>query len=150
MTTVMRSLPKPRSDRGAARRTSGPSASARPAGSPGAGRPSAGPIAALSGSATLRLRLYIAGEGPNSRAALANLQALLRAHGPADCELEVVDCLREPIRALRDGVLVTPTLLRLSPLPSQTIVGTLSRTRSVLAALGLPAPQDRLDEASND
>ncbi len=98
----------------------------------------------------MRLRLYIAGEGPNSKLALANLRDLLEAHGPADYELEVIDCLREPLRALRDGVLVTPTLLRLSPGPTQTIVGTLSRTRSVLAALGLPVPDERFEEASDD
>lgn len=47
------------------------------------------------------------------------------------------DCIRDPRRALRDGVLVTPTLVRVTPLPVSTIVGTLSDTRGVAAALGL-------------
>ena len=107
------------------------------------------PVAA-SARAALWLRLYFAGDGPNSRTALANLRRLLAAHGPAEYDLQVVDCLREPLRALRDGVLVTPTLLRVAPTPAQTIVGTLSESRSVLAALGLPLPDDSLEEASDD
>ena len=91
-----------------------------------------------SGAGALRLRLYIAGGAPNSTLAQANLAALLEAHGVTDHELEVIDCIRDPRRALRDGVLVTPTLLRVSPSPQQTIVGTLSDTRRVAAALDLP------------
>jgi circadian clock protein KaiB len=52
--------------------------------------------------------------------------------------LEVVDFLREPQRALADGVIVTPTLVRLAPLPMRKVIGTLRDTLTVLAALGLP------------
>ena len=90
------------------------------------------------GPGTLELRLYIAGGAPNSTLAEANLMALLDAHGITDHALEVIDCIRDPRRALQDGVLVTPTLLRVAPAPQQTIVGTLSDTRRVAAALGLP------------
>ena len=86
----------------------------------------------------LKLRLYVAGGAPNSTLAEANLMALLETHGVTDHELEIVDCIRDPRRALRDGVLVTPTLLRVAPAPQQTIVGTLSDARRVAAALGLP------------
>ncbi len=54
-----------------------------------------------------------------------------------DYELEIVDCIREPQRALQDGVLVTPTLLKLAPAPEETIIGTLSDARRVALALGL-------------
>ncbi len=84
------------------------------------------------------MRLYVAGEAPNSRAALANLRALLAKYGPERYDLEIVDCLTEPLRVLRDGILVTPTLQRLAPGPVQTIVGTLSQTTAVVRALGLP------------
>ncbi len=86
----------------------------------------------------LRVRLYVAGEAPNSRAALANLRALLLRYGPEDYDLDIVDCLREPLRVLRDGILVTPTLQRVAPGPVQTIVGNLSDTAAVVRALGLP------------
>jgi hypothetical protein len=48
----------------------------------------------------------------------------------------VVDILREPLLALVEGILVTPTLVRLSP-PVRHIVGDLSDRAIVLCALGL-------------
>lgn len=90
----------------------------------------------------LSLRLYVAGRAPNSAAALANLRALL-AEAPVDArtaDLEVVDVLEEPARALGDGVIVSPTLVRLSPAPEVRIVGSLSNLPAVRAALGLENP----------
>jgi circadian clock protein KaiB len=90
------------------------------------------------GAATgLRLRLYVAAAAPNSVQAQSNLRALLEAAGAHDASVDVVDCIREPQRALRDGVLVTPTLVKLGPSPTCTIVGALSDRRAVLLALGL-------------
>jgi circadian clock protein KaiB len=88
----------------------------------------------------LVLRLYIAGSAPNSTRAHANLLALLERAGRTDYDLEVVDCIREPQRALRDGVLVTPTLLKLEPPPRETVIGTLSDARQIALALGLAEP----------
>jgi len=48
----------------------------------------------------------------------------------------VVDILQEPLRALVEGILVTPTLVRLSP-PVRHIVGDLRDRGIVLRALGL-------------
>jgi circadian clock protein KaiB len=84
-----------------------------------------------------KFRLYIAGGAQNSAQALANLNALCRAHLPDRHEIEVVDVFREPKRALADGILMTPTLVRLAPSPIQKIVGTLSHAQTVLEALGL-------------
>lgn len=85
------------------------------------------------------LRLYVAGHAPNSAAALTNLRALLPAGETAEgsVELEVVDVLKDPGRALAEGVLVSPTLVRLSPLPVVRIVGSLSDRQTVRLALGL-------------
>jgi circadian clock protein KaiB len=85
----------------------------------------------------MRLRLYIAGAAPNSRRALANLKAMLDAHGPEGCHLEVVDVLLDTQRALTDRVLVTPTLKKLSPAPTAELVGDLSEHARVLQALGI-------------
>jgi circadian clock protein KaiB len=90
----------------------------------------------------LVLRLYVAGDGPNSVAARANLKRLLAARNPASYSVEIVDCLRDPLRAIEEGVLVTPTLLRLAPSPRRTIIGSLSATSNVEAALDLePVPE---------
>jgi circadian clock protein KaiB len=85
----------------------------------------------------LLLRLYVAGSAPNSARAHANLLALLERAGSRDHRLEIVDCIQEPQRALQDGVRVTPTLLKLSPAPAETIIGTLSDARQVALTLGL-------------
>jgi circadian clock protein KaiB len=85
----------------------------------------------------LVLRLYVAGDAPNSAAARVNLRRVLASQDPASYVLEIVDCLRQPMRALQEGVLVTPTLGRVEPEPTQTIIGSLSDSARVLQALGL-------------
>lgn len=83
----------------------------------------------------LRLRLYVAGTAPNSLRALANARAICDEHFASCHELEIVDLLEFPLRALADGIVVTPTLLKLSPPPQQRLIGNLSDTPRVLAAL---------------
>lgn len=84
-----------------------------------------------------RFRLYVAGDGLNSAQAAANLAALCRAYLPKRHEIEVVDVFRQPKRALAEGIFMTPTLVKLGPLPVRIIVGTLSETEIVLQALAL-------------
>jgi circadian clock protein KaiB len=84
-----------------------------------------------------KFRLYIAGDALNSAQAVVNLKALCRTHLANRCEIEVVDVFREPKRALADSIFMTPTLIKLAPLPDRRIVGTLSQTQPVLQALGL-------------
>ena len=82
----------------------------------------------------LKLRLYIAGDAPNSTQARANLAALCRSH---PCQIEVIDVFRNPKRALADGIFMTPTLVKCSPSPVRRIVGTLGHAQTVWQALGL-------------
>ncbi len=86
-----------------------------------------------------RFRLYVAGDAPNSAQAQANLMALCQTNLPDRYEIEVVDVLKTPILALNDNVLMTPTLLKLSPTPIRRIVGSLSQMQTVLDTLGLQA-----------
>jgi len=83
------------------------------------------------------LRLYITGRAPNSLQALANLDAICKEHFKDGLRLEVVDVLEHPRRAMADGVLVSPSLTRVRPLPGVNLVGTLSDRAKVLHALGL-------------
>ena len=83
------------------------------------------------------LRLYIAGGAPNSVQAIANLEAICREHLKGGHRLEVVDVLKHPQRAMAEGVLVTPSLARISPGPLANVVGNLSDSAKVLLALGL-------------
>jgi circadian clock protein KaiB len=86
---------------------------------------------------TVKLRLYVAGGAPNSVRAIANLAAICKEHLASAFKLEIVDVLKSPLRALADGILVTPHLAKLSPAPAARIVGNLSDRASVLTALGI-------------
>jgi circadian clock protein KaiB len=83
------------------------------------------------------LRLYVAGSAPNSVQAIANLEAICAEYLKDGHRLEVVDVLESPKRAMNEGVLVTPSLAKLSPRPVAQVVGNLSDKKQVLIALGL-------------
>lgn len=85
--------------------------------------------------------LYVAGDSPNSARARRNLEQLCHAHLAGRCAITVVDVLIDPMQALGDGVVVTPTLVKRAPGARRTIIGDLSRTPEVLAALELPLPE---------
>jgi circadian clock protein KaiB len=84
-----------------------------------------------------KFRLYVAGDALNSAQARANLAALCQVHLAGRCQIDIVDVYKEPQRALADAIFMTPTLVKLAPLPERSIVGTLSQTQTVLQALGL-------------
>ena len=86
-----------------------------------------------------KFRLYIADDAQNGAQARSNLISLCRTYLPDQHEIEIVDVLLEPKRALTDSIFMTPTLLKLSPPPVRRIVGTLSQTEQVLLMLGLEA-----------
>lgn len=87
--------------------------------------------------ATFKLRLYVAGDAPNSVQARSNLAAFCRKHLPGRHDVEIIDVFREPARALADGILLTPMLVKLSPSPIRRVLGSLSQSQPVLRALGL-------------
>ena len=76
--------------------------------------------------------LFVAGDGPNSRAARTNLAALCREHFTYAPEVAVVDVLADPERALSDGVLLTPQLLVRQAGRVRRVIGTLARPEAVL------------------
>lgn len=84
-----------------------------------------------------KFRLFVAGGTPNSEHALGNLSALCESRLQGRHDIEVVDVLRHPGRALAEGIFMTPTLLKLSPGPVLRIVGTLADSRKLLSVLGL-------------
>jgi circadian clock protein KaiB len=84
---------------------------------------------------TALLRLYVVPGATRSTSARKNLDAFLaKLAGPA-VDLEIVDVASDPDRALRDGVLFTPTLVKVHPGPEQWLMGDLT-DESALYALG--------------
>jgi circadian clock protein KaiB len=85
----------------------------------------------------LVMRLYVARDAPNSVRAIANLAEICKEYLQGRFKLEIIDVLEFPLRALADGILVTPSLAKASPSPVTKIVGNLSDRPSVLLALGI-------------
>jgi circadian clock protein KaiB len=88
----------------------------------------------------LRIRLFVAGDSPNSLTARRNLHRLLSANPSVVVDLEIVDVLKEPEVGLRANVLVTPTLVRLASPGERRIIGNLNDTGALAALLELGEP----------
>ncbi len=77
-------------------------------------------------------QLYVAGDAPNSIQALRAFTKLCEQHFPNKFRLDVIDVLQDYRQALDNHILVTPTLLRLHPLPQIRVAGNLSDEEHVL------------------
>ena len=83
------------------------------------------------------LRLYIAGQTPNSMTAIANLKKICEDKLQGKYRIEVVDLLVKPQLAKGDQIIAIPTLVRRLPPPVKKIIGNLSKTESVIVGLDL-------------
>jgi circadian clock protein KaiB len=84
------------------------------------------------------LRLYVVGSTSKSSRAITNIKTICEAHLKGRYVLTVVDLYEQKKRAHDDQIVVTPTLVRELPLPMRRLIGDLSQTERVLAALDLP------------
>ena len=89
------------------------------------------------GGETYVFRLFVAGNESNSSQARGNLAQMCETHLKGRHKIDAVDVLKSAAAAHKNNVLVTPTLILIKPLPKVTVLGNLSDTRQVLAALGL-------------
>lgn len=90
-----------------------------------------------------RLRLFVAGDEPNSNKARAVLARLCEEYLKDRYELRIVDVLEDYQAAIDHQVIVVPTLIVDAPLPQKTILGSLGDGKKVLAALGLEGKGER-------
>ena len=88
---------------------------------------------------TWKLRLYVAGDSPKSRAALANLKQLCEQHLNLQYEIEVIDLLKNPALAKAHQIVAIPTLIRNLPEPIKRVIGDLSDADKALLSLDLSA-----------
>jgi len=89
------------------------------------------------GTPFYRLRLFVAGDEPNSAKARAVLTRLCEEHLRGRYEIHVVDIFEDYRAAIEHRVVVVPALIVESPPPPRAIVGSLSDEEKVLTALGL-------------
>lgn len=83
------------------------------------------------------LKLYVAGQTPNSARAFANLKNICEEHMPGKYKIDVIDLLKNPQLAKGDQIMAIPTLVKKLPLPLRKIIGDLSNTEKVLVGLDL-------------
>lgn len=91
------------------------------------------------GVKTWNLRLYVAGDSPKSRAALANLKRLCERHLRGRYTLDVIDLVQRPELAKAHQILAIPTLVREVPEPIKRVIGDLSDESKALLSLDLDA-----------
>jgi circadian clock protein KaiB len=85
----------------------------------------------------VRLRLYVADTSARSILAMVNVQTFCERYLQHGYKLRIIDIVKDPVRAFRDDILATPTLMRVAPGPPKIIIGTFSDAQHVLRALEL-------------
>ena len=85
-------------------------------------------------------RLYVTGHTEMTVTTIKQVQQMLRDTLDVredEQELEIINILETPQRAIEDKVFATPTLIKVSPPPPRRIIGDLSDKRKVTIALEL-------------
>jgi len=85
----------------------------------------------------MQLRIYVVDDSRSSTKAIQNLETLLEDKFSGRYSLEIIDVLAEPELAEVDGILATPTVIKVAPEPQRRIIGSLGDREKVLAGLGL-------------
>ncbi|MEM8807557.1 MAG: circadian clock protein KaiB [Cyanobacteria bacterium P01_D01_bin.44] len=98
---------------------------------------------------TYILKLYVAGNTPNSIRALKTLNNILEQEFQGVYALKVIDVLKNPQLAEEDKILATPTLAKILPPPVRKIIGDLSDREKVLIGLDLLYDELREDGLFN-
>ena len=85
------------------------------------------------------MRLYIAGQTPNSMVAVANLKKLCEEQLQGRYRIELIDLIQRPQLAKGDQIVAIPTLVRKIPEPMKRMIGNLSQAGKFLVGLDLKA-----------
>lgn len=83
-------------------------------------------------------RLYVTGATPGSSRAVALIKAFCERFLRGRYLLEVIDVYQQSALAEEERIVVTPTLVKIWPLPIRRIVGDLTDPEKIHSKLGLP------------
>jgi circadian clock protein KaiB len=83
------------------------------------------------------LRLYVTGLTASATQAIACVQSLKEHLGEDQVEVEIVDVLDHPLRAVKDDVYATPTLIRFNPAPMRRVFGSFTSVQTLVDSLQL-------------
>ena len=98
-------------------------------------------LVAESRAAHYRLRLFVTGTTPRSARAIQNIRAICEEYLHDRYDLEVIDIYQHPEHVKAEQIVVTPTLVKQSPLPVRKLIGDLSDKERVLVGLDIAARQ---------
>ena len=96
----------------------------------------------------VELCLFVAGDTGRSARARRQLERLRAELRGVDWRVEVVDVVERPELAERAGIVATPVLVRVSPLPRRSVIGDLGDLQAVADVLGLGERRPPRGEAS--
>lgn len=83
------------------------------------------------------LRLFVSGQSPATRRAVANLERICEDELSGRFRIEVIDVVVHPEIAEQERILATPTLIKQLPAPMRRVIGDLVDTEQVLMGLDL-------------
>jgi circadian clock protein KaiB len=83
------------------------------------------------------LRLYVAGQTPNSIRAITNIRKICEENLQGRYDLKVIDLYQQPQLAQGEQIIAVPTLIKELPLPLRRVIGDMSNSDLVLAGLDL-------------
>ncbi|MDX9975105.1 MAG: circadian clock KaiB family protein [FCB group bacterium] len=87
------------------------------------------------------LRLFVTGGTFISLRAISNIRRICEQYLKDNYELTIVDLRQQPEFCGKADLVAAPTLIKEAPAPAQRLVGDMSNTESVLAALGITIPR---------
>jgi circadian clock protein KaiB len=77
-------------------------------------------------SPKFEFRLFVSSSRAECRETVSDLQHFLESHLNGQYVLTVVDVVERPDLAKRDGILATPTLVKVAPGPELRMIGSIS------------------------
>ncbi len=95
------------------------------------------PAAVSAGREAVCLRLFVAGNTPNSLVAIERARDFCRQQLSDDDILEIIDVAARPDLAAAEQIVALPALVRIKPVPRRVWVGDLSDMHRLRLALGL-------------
>ncbi|MGK7958199.1 MAG: circadian clock KaiB family protein [Crocosphaera sp.] len=78
--------------------------------------------------------LYVT-DNVKSRIVLENLRRIFSENNKDEYRLEIINILKEPLRAEEEKIIATPTLIRKIPLPIIRFIGDFSNVKDILVDL---------------
>jgi circadian clock protein KaiB len=91
------------------------------------------------------LRLYVAGQSPRSKRAIATITGICDEYLKGRYDLEVIDIYQDP--GFGGEIIAAPTLVKALPAPLRRLIGDMSDRNRVLIALNI-LPQSKEELAS--